>query len=630
MYFYPDVLNMLDSDPESEIDSTNRRRVLGLLGGSATVALAGCADDDPGDGDDDGAADDDDGAADDDDGEEPTGERTNADKAQAAWNRATDNPLPEDEPLRQEAYVEMEEAVRDDAIIVPLYHGFTERFWYDYVDVPLTGALGAHWQQYNTTQVDGQDDLNLINSTFDELDPIMSTDTASSAVITQIYENLTAFPNGVPEIENQLLDEFEVSEDGTTWTFTIQEGVQFHDGGEVTAEDVKYSWRRTVESPNTERRGFTTNQPVGLGIDVEMDDDDPVPDSLAVEVVDDYTIEVELVGPNPDALDVIAYSSFMVIPEGYVGDIEGYDGEVTHQEFATEVANGTGPFELDYFDVDEEVQVVRNDDYYGEMADVESVHWEIIEDDQAAWTYALEQNADIFGVPTFAYEPDAIDAETDDRNREVGTYGPAGELNEEVNYVGISELSTFYFGFNAQNVSRPVRQAVAYVLDKEQVVEDVFAGRGTPAYSFLPPGIWPTGADGYNDFLDDYPYSLGESDVQGAQQVLQEGGFTPDDPAELTLTTYVSEVFETAAELIRDLLAGSGVDMDLEQSEFSVLLQRGEDGDLEMYTLGWIWSWPAAPYGSFQLEPENTRTETMPSETNGFYLDWWVELEEEA
>ncbi|MES3160920.1 MAG: ABC transporter substrate-binding protein, partial [Halorubrum sp.] len=276
------------------------------------------------------------------------------------------------------------------------------------------------------------------------------------------------------------------------------------------------------------------------------------------------------------------------------------------------------------------VQVVRNDDYYGEMADVESVHWEIIEDDQAAWTYALEQNADIFGVPTFAYEPDAIDAETDDRNREVGTYGPAGELNEEVNYVGISELSTYYFGFNARNVSRPVRQAVAFVLDKEQVVEDVFAGRGTPAYSFLPPGIWPTGAEGYNDFLDDYPYSLGESDLQGAQEVLQEGGFTPDDPAELTLTTYVSEVFETAAELIRDLLAGSGVDMDLEQSEFSVLLQRGEDGDLEMYTLGWIWSWPAAPYGSFQLEPENTRTETMPSETNGFYLDWWVELEEEA
>ena len=537
---------MLDSDPESELDSTNRRRVLGLLGGGTAVALAGCAEDDPGD-DDDGA--DDDGA--DDDGTDPG----------------------DGEPDTSE--------------------------------------------------------LNLINSTFDELDPIMSTDTASSAVITQLYENLTAFPNGVPEIENQLLEEFDVSEDGTTWTFTVRDDVTFHDGSDVTADDVVYSWRRTVESPNTERRSFSLNQPVGLGIDVELDDDgSPEPGTLAVEAVDDQTVELELVGPNPDALDVLAYSSFSIIPEGYVGDIEGYDGEVTHQEFSTEVANGTGPFELDYFDVDEEVRVVRNDDYYGHVAEVPAVHWEIIEDDQAAWTYALEQNADIFEIPTFAYEPDAIDAETDDRNREVGTYGPAGELNEEVNYIGISELSTFYFGFNASNTDRAVRQAVAYVLDKEQVVEDVFAGRGTPAYSFLPPGIWPTGADGYNSFVDDYPYSLGESDLQGAQSVLEDAGFTADDPAEITLTTYVSEVFETAAELIRDLLAGSGVDMELEQSEFSVLQNRGEDGDLEMYTLGWIWSWPAAPYGSFQLEPENTNTSTMPGETDGFYLDWHTQLGE--
>ena len=517
------------------VESTNRRRVLGLIGGGSALALAGClGDEDPGDDDDD----------DDDD------------------------------------------------------------------------------------DVDGSE-LNLINSTFDELDPIMSTDTASSAVITQIYENLTAFPNGVPEIENQLLEEFEVSEDGTTWTFTVRDDASFHDGSDVTADDVVYSWRRTVESENTERRSFSLNQPVGLGIDVELDDDGaPVPESLAVEAVDDQTVELELVGPNPDALDVLAYSSFSIIPEGYVGDIEGYDGEVSHQEFSTEVANGTGPFELDYFDVDEEVRVVRNDDYYGEVASVEAVHWEIIEDDQAAWTYALEQNADIFGVPTFAYEQDAIDAETDDRNREVGTYGPAGELNEEVNYIGISELSTFYFGFNASNTDRAVRQAVAYVLNKEDVVEDVFAGRGTPAYSFLPPGIWPTGADGYDDFVDDYPYSLGESDLEGAQSVLEDAGFTPDDPAEMTLTTYVSEVFETAAELIRDLLAGSGADLELEQSEFSVLQNRGEDGDLEMYTLGWIWSWPAAPYGSFQLEPENTNTSTMPGETDGFYLDWHTQLGE--
>jgi peptide/nickel transport system substrate-binding protein len=98
----------------------------------------------------------------------------------------------------------------------------------------------------------------------------------------------------------------------------------------------------------------------------------------------------------------------------------------------------------------------------------------------------------------------------------------------------------------------------------------------------------------------------------------------------MTLTTYESQVFQTAGELVRDLVSGTGVNLSLESSQFSTLQSRGEDGDLEMYSLGWIWSWPAVPYGMFQLEPLNTDTSTMPGETNGFYLDWQTQLEEEA
>lgn len=617
---------MRGSNDRSSGDNTSRRQVLGLLGGSATAAFAGClGEDNPSESEESTES-----AGSLDGSENMLSEGANADKAQTAWERSVNNPLPKDASLREESYVQIEEAVRDSAIMIPLYHNLKERFWYDYVDVPLTGALGDHWQQYNTTTLEEKDELGLVNSRFAELDPIMSTDTASSAVITQIYENLTAFPNGVPEIENQLLDNFEVSDDGTTWTFTLRDDVTFHDGSDLTAADVVYSWRRTVESTNSERRSFTLDQPVGLGIDVEFDDNgDPVDDTLAVEAIDDRTVEIQLANSNPDVLDVIAYSSFAIIPEGYVGDITGYDGEVTHQEFTTEVANGTGPFKLDFFNVDEDVRVVRNANYHGDIASIAAVHWEIIEDDQAALTYKLEKNADIFELPTFAYEPDAVEAETDDRNRQVGTYGPAGELNETVNYVGVSELSTYYFGFNAENVTKPVRQAVAHVLNKQQVVEDVFAGRGTPAYSFLPPGMWPTGSEGYNAFVDEYPFSRGKSDLQGAQEALAEADITQDDPAEFTLTTYDSEVFQSVAELIRDLLAGNGVKIKIAQSKFDTLQKRGEDGDLEMYTLGWIWSWPAAPYGMFQLEPKNTNTSKMPGETDGFYLDWQTELEKE-
>jgi peptide/nickel transport system substrate-binding protein len=69
------------------------------------------------------------------------------------------------------------------------------------------------------------------------------------------------------------------------------------------------------------------------------------------------------------------------------------------------------------------------------------------------------------------------------------------------------------------------------------------------------------------------------------------------------------------------------MELSLDQAPFANLQSRGEDGDLEAYSLGWAWSWNSAAYGHFSLEPENTNTSTMPSETNGFYLDWHTTLE---
>lgn len=617
---------MPDSNERQSVDD-NRRTMLGLLGGTATVGLAGCSailDDDEEEengeenGDENG----------DENGEEATG--TEADKAQRAWERIEANTAPEDEDIRNEAYIEIEEAVRDSMIMMPLYHNLEERFWYDYVDVPATGALGGHHQQHVDTEVDGDDELNMINSTFDELDPIMSTDTASGVVINQIYETLTHYPNGVAEMENKLLDSVEVSEDGLTYTFTIKDGVEFHGGEELTADDVVYSWRRLAESPNSERANFILGGAGFLGLVHETDDDgNVVPESPAIEAVDDMTVEMEIREANPGVLDIVTYDGFAIVPEGIVGDIEGYDGEEDHSDFQTEMANGTGPFEYDDFTLAEEVRLTRFDDYHDGTAEVESIHWEIIEDDEAAFTYAMEQNADIFGIPTQYYDNDLVDAEEDDRGRDVGEYGPV-ENDEIVNYLGVAELSTFYFAFNAARVPKPVRQAVAYVTDHEEIVQDVFAGRGVEAFSFLPPALMPMDADEYNQWVDDWPYGANETDIESAREVLEDAGYTEDDPFEMTLTTYESEVFQEAAEQTRDKLAGTPVEFELEESPFGTLQDRGEDGDLDMYSLGWIWSWEDPAYGHFGFEPKNTDTDLIPTDATGYYLDWQVELEEEA
>ncbi|USZ72775.1 ABC transporter substrate-binding protein [Natronosalvus halobius] len=469
-------------------------------------------------------------------------------------------------------------------------------------------------------------DLRLINSTVSSLDPIQSTDTASGIIIGQVYENLTHYPNGEAEVENQLAEEVEISDDLLTYTFTIKEA-QYHDGSELTAADFKYAWRRLAESEESQRANFVTDM---LGIEAEVDDEGVVtPDSLAVEAVDDRTLEVTIADPEPAALDILAYDSFAAMPEGLVDDIEGYDdAEYTQEDISTDVMVGTGPFEYDLWEPGTEARVAAFDDYHGEAASVDGVHWQILEDDDAIWTYVNEQNADVFGIPTPFYEPDNIDAEEDDQGRQVGTYGPL-ENEEEVNYLGVAEMSTFYVAFNAAQTPKPVRQAIAYVTDHSELIENVFKERGEEAYSFTPPGMWPTGNDEYNSYVDEWPYSANETDRDSARQVLEEAGYTEDDPFELTITTYENEAFQEFATLTRDKVAGLGIDLSIETAEFGTLISRGEDGDLGFYSLGWIWSWVDPAYGHFGFNPENTNTDNMPGEANGYYLDWQEEDSEE-
>ena len=494
----------------------------------------------------------------------------------------------------------------------------------------------------NETTDDGGDDgsepadpgeLNLINSTMSSLDPIQSTDTASSQVIDQMYETLTYYPNGETEVENQLAAGYEISDDLLTYTFELEEA-EFHDGDPLTAQDFVYSWRRLAESQNSERRNFiledtflavdheTETQENDEGEEVEV----TVPDSIAVEAVDERTLEVNLQVPNANALELMAYNAFAAVPEGIVGDIEGYDGDIEHGAFSTEEAIGTGPFEFDTWEPDAEARVTKFDNYWGDEAQIDAVHWQIIEDDDAAFTYAMEQSADVFGIPTAQYDPDLVDAEEDDQGRMIGTYGPM-ENDETANYVGVNDITVFYVAFNAQHVPLPVRQAISYVTHREELITEVFKERGQEAWTFTPPAIWPDDEVPYDEFIQDYPYSRNETDRDGAQQVLEEAGYTEDDPFELTLTTYESEVFQEFGRLTRDKLSGLGIELELEQAPFSTLIERGMNGDLEFYSLGWTWSWPEADYGLFGFAPENTRTgEPMQTgEATGYYLDWHAE-----
>ncbi len=468
------------------------------------------------------------------------------------------------------------------------------------------------------------------------LDPVKATGTASGTVIQQIFDPLMNYPNGQVTVENLLVKGHEVSDDKKTYTFKLKEGVKFHNGKEVTAKDVVYSWRRLAESTNSRRAYFILDS---IGVkhksttktykDTDGEKHELTvakPDSLALKTTGDYELEMTLKEPFHSTLEMLAYTSFAVVPEGIVGDIKGYDGEKDHSTFATKEPVGAGPFKFKSWTSDDSAEVTKYEDYHGEKAKVDGVHWKISSEANARHTYGIvNKNADIIyttSLPTSKYNPDKVkNTSTDDQGRIVGKYGPT-DAGVTMDYLGVSTISSYYMGFNTQAVPKAVRQACAYLMNQETLVEEVFKSRGEPAYHFTPPMIYPGGAKQYQSHAkDNYPYGFNEVKRDKAKQVLNEAGYGPGKKSfSFEFTVYQSSTtWPKVGKLLRDQLKSVNVNMKVNSAPFNTLLSRGRKGNLEAYSLGWIMDWPAPDNFLGLLYPPLTDTSKSSPQA---YTNW--------
>lgn len=351
------------------------------------------------------------------------------------------------------------------------------------------------------------------------------------------------------------------------------------------------------------------------------------PGTIAVEATGDYELQMEVQQPFYAALEMLAYSSFAALPEGTLGDIEGYDGDMEYEEFATSAPIGAGPFEFDDWTQGTEASVTAFDDYHGETAKVDGVHWQVLEKDQARYNYAMNRNADLFGIPTSQYSPDKVSIESsDERGRKFGTYGPA--RNEEtLNMVRVPSLVTYWMEFNMEEVPKPVRQAFAYAANQQTIVESVFKNRGIPAYHVTPPSAYPGGAEAYDTHAKNYPYGYNSSNLQKARQVMEEAGFGENNRFSLTLTLYDSDTWESLALILRDQLASAYVDVEIQRTQFSTMLEQARNGKHDMLSAGWLADYPGADNFLANINPPQTDTsKTGPIS----YMNWSSETGDAA
>lgn len=427
-------------------------------------------------------------------------------------------------------------------------------------------------------------------SKLDSLDPISGTAFGNGYV--QLYEGLMTFPDGDTDPKHALATGHEVSEDRKTYTFELKKGVSFHDGRSLTASDFVYSWKRLAGSDHSNN----ANNIIGDTFTVKherTDDGRYVPDSLAVEAVDPHTFRFELDEPFPSTLSLLADPSLAVIPEGIVGDIEGYEGRKSYRAFSTDPV-GTGPFEFERRKSGVAVALSAFPDYHGTGPVLDGIHWQVLPNATARYQSATAGNLDVFSIPTTRFDPEKVTIETRKPDgRALGTYGPID--GDTLKYGRVPNLTTQYITLNTDRIDRPARRAIAYTLNQQQILKQVFKGLGTPAYFITPKAVFPGGPDTYEQQAKaNYPYGYDESRIEEAKRVMEHAGYDADNRYEVVFTVYQNSAWKRIATLLRDKLTAAHIDLTIQQIAFSTVLTRAADGKIDMFSFADSLEWPAA------------------------------------
>jgi len=387
------------------------------------------------------------------------------------------------------------------------------------------------------------------------LDPAIVGDITSYAYVVQIFSGLVR-PGDNLEPVPDIAQWWELSPDGRTYTFYLREDVFFHDGRQVIAEDFKYSWERAC-LPETGSQTAATY----LGDIVGAEDvlSGASTDMSGVKVLGDFTLEVTIDSPKSYFLSKLTYPTAFVVDRADVESGVGWWHE----------PNGTGPFTLNEWVEGDVLSLARNELYYGEMAKVEQVVFQL-------WG----------GVPMNMYEMGEIDATGVGTAYTAKATDEAGPFYDELSIT--PELSFYYIGFNTDEPpfdDADIRRAFSLAIDKEKLISLVFAGTMQPAYGILPPGI-----PGYNDELVGLDYDVEEAKALIARSSY--GDISNLPPITLTPAGWGGLISSELESLVYQWRENLGVEVTVRQLEPEAFLYHLDRERDEMFYTGWIADYP--------------------------------------
>jgi dipeptide transport system substrate-binding protein len=393
----------------------------------------------------------------------------------------------------------------------------------------------------------------------ESLNPQTMTTTTGINAGRPFFNNMVEFKPGSTEIVPSLAESWDISEDGTVYTFRLRRGVTFQSNAsftptrEMNADDILFSFERQwkEDHPYYAMGGSTYDYFKDMGM----------PDLLkSIEKLDDYTVRITLNRPEAPFLADLAMPFNIVQSAEYA---ETMLAAGTPEKFDREPI-GTGPFAFVGFQPDVAVRYRAFEDYWAGKQPLDSLVFSITPNPAVRLTKLRAGECHVMAFP----KPDDRAAIEGDPDLKM--------LEQEGLNIGYLSLNTRQPPFDDVRVRRAINMAI----DRTAIIEAVYQGAGVVAKNPIPPTLWS-----YNDDVEDYPY-----DPAGAQQLMIEAGLAEGFDTELWYLP-VSRPYnpngKRVAEMIQTDLARIGIRVRLETDEWSAYRARLQAGETSMALYGW-------------------------------------------
>jgi ABC-type transport system substrate-binding protein len=382
------------------------------------------------------------------------------------------------------------------------------------------------------------------------LDPAFSTDIYAVTLIQQIFDGLVQFDQNL-NVVPALATNWKVSSDGLVYTFNIREDASFHNGRQVTAEDFVYSFTRILD-PKEESSALSFFQRVKGAAAYRNGENNEV---LGLRAIDAHTLEITIDEPFAPFLSVLAMISSKVVPREEI--------ERLGKKFGSHPV-GTGPFRLESFEEDR-IILGANPDYFGGRPYLDRVVYTI---------YAGAQRQKI------------LQEFLADRLEEAAVFGADREEMARTTvyqFVRKPSLSLQFYGMNCTSAplkDKRVRQALAWAINKEEIIREVFKDQFIPAETILPPGM-----TGYTPENAAYGY-----DRERAKELLAKAGYGPSQK-KLSLTLLSaskSNVAQKELAMVAADLAAVGVELQIKyETDWPTFEAALNSGRFQLYRYFW-------------------------------------------